>query len=116
MTRTWFKLPKKPVFAVAGIRRDTNEWGPTYSMVMTDACIHVADVHDRMPVILRREEWSDWLDGPPDDARLPCRLYPDVMMVNRTQKAGCVARWTAKSVGCFYEAGAQADVPAGHDD
>ena len=46
MTRTWLKLPKKPVFAVAGIRRDTNEWGPTYSMVMTDACIHVADVHD----------------------------------------------------------------------
>ena len=87
MTRTWFKLPKRPVFALAGIRRDTDEWGPAYSMVMTDACIHVADVHDLMPVILRREEWSDWLDGPPDDARLLCRPYPDVMMVTRTSES-----------------------------
>jgi putative SOS response-associated peptidase YedK len=29
-------------------------------MVMTEACIQVADVHDRMPVILRREDWADW--------------------------------------------------------
>jgi len=83
-TRTWFSLPEEPVFAVAGIWRDTDEWGPAYSMVMTEACIHVADVHDRMPVILRREDWSDWLDGPPDAAGLLCRPYPDLMMVQRT--------------------------------
>jgi hypothetical protein len=28
---------------------------------MTEACIHVAEVHDRMPVILKREDWGDWL-------------------------------------------------------
>lgn len=83
-TRTWFSLPDQDVFAVAGIWRDTAEWGPAYSMVMTEACIHVADVHDRMPVILRREDWADWLDGPPDAAGLLCRPYPELMVVNRT--------------------------------
>jgi putative SOS response-associated peptidase YedK len=83
-TRTWFSLPDEPVFAVAGIWRDTDEWGPAYSMVMTEACIHVANVHDRMPVNLRRQDWSDWLDGPPDAAGLLCRPYPDLMVRERT--------------------------------
>ena len=83
-TRTWFTLPDEDVFAVAGIWRDTPEWGPACSMVMTEACIHVADVHDRMPVILKRQDWADWLDGPPDAAGLLCRPYPDLMVVNRT--------------------------------
>ena len=30
------------VFAVAGLWRDTPEWGPAYTMVMTEACPHVA--------------------------------------------------------------------------
>jgi putative SOS response-associated peptidase YedK len=83
-TRTWFALPNEPVFAVAGIWSDTPQWGPAYSMVMTEACIHVADVHDRMPVILRRDDWGDWLDGAPDDARLLCRPYPDLMVRKQT--------------------------------
>ena len=70
-TRTWFALPGEELFAVAGIWRDTPEWGPAYSMVMTEACIHVADVHD----------------GAPDAVGLLCRPYPDLMVVNRTQQA-----------------------------
>ena len=58
---------------------------------MTQACTHVADVHDRMPVIVKREHWSDWLDGAPDDATLLCRPYPDLMVVNRTGE-----RWNAR--------------------
>jgi len=83
-TRTWFALPDSPVFAVAGIWRETDEWGPAYTMIMTDACLHVADVHDRMPVILQQEDWGDWLDGSPDAAQLLCRPYPDLMVVERT--------------------------------
>lgn len=85
-TRTWFSLPDEPVFAVAGLWRDTPEWGPAYSMVMTEACIQIADVHDRMPVIVRREDWAGWLDGPADAARVLCRPYPDVMQVRRTDE------------------------------
>lgn len=84
MTRTWFSLPDEPIFAAAGIWKDSPEWGPVYSMIMTEACIHVADVHDRMPVILKREDWEDWLDGPPDAAGLLCRPYPDLVVVDRT--------------------------------
>lgn len=90
-TRTWFSLPPEDssegVFAVAGLWRDTPEWGPAYTMVMTEACIHVADVHDRMPVILRRSDWGDWLDGPPDHATLLCRPYPDLMVKERSDES-----------------------------
>ena len=85
-TRTWFALPDQDIFAVAGLWRDTAEWGPAYTMVMTEACLHVADVHDRMPVILRRDDWADWLDGAPDKANLLCRPCPDLMVLNRTDQ------------------------------
>lgn len=90
-TRTWFSLPDQETFAVAGIWRESDEWGPVYSMVMTEACIHVADVHDRMPVILRPETWQDWLDGPPDAARLLCQPYPADMKMRRTDE-----RWSKR--------------------
>jgi putative SOS response-associated peptidase YedK len=85
-TRTWFSLPDEELFAVAGIWRDTPEWGPAYSMVMTEACSHVAGVHDRMPAILRRGDWADWLNGPPDAAGLLCRPYEMGMTVLRTEE------------------------------
>lgn len=101
-TRTWFSLPPtgaegdcpEGVFAVAGLWRDTPEWGPAYTMVMTEACQHVADVHDRMPVILKRQDWADWLDGPPDAAGLLCRPYPELMVVERTGES-----WNKPSYG-----------------
>ena len=86
-TRTWFTLPDQEVFAAAGLWRDTPEWGPAYTMVMTEACQHVADVHDRMPVILRRDDWADWLDGAPDKAGLLCRPYPELMVCERTAES-----------------------------
>ena len=90
-TRTWFSLPRddcpQEVFAAAGLWRDTPEWGPAYTMVMTEACVHVADVHDRMPVILKRADWADWLDGPPDSAGLLCRPYPELMVCERTSES-----------------------------
>jgi putative SOS response-associated peptidase YedK len=83
-TRTWLSLPDQPVFAVAGIWRDTPEWGPAYSMVMTEACVHVAEIHDRMPVILRRDQWAQWTEGAPDAARALCAPYEGEMAVRRT--------------------------------
>lgn len=86
MTRTWFSLPDQDTFAVAGIWRDTDEWGAAYSMVMTDACVHVADVHDRMPVVLLRNDWEHRVDGSPEEARALCQPYPAAMMVDRTNE------------------------------
>ena len=90
-TRTWFSLPDEEIFAVAGIWRDTAEWGLAYSMVMTDACAHVRGVHDRMPAILPRRDWSDWLDGAPDAAGILCRPYEADMKVERTAE-----RWASR--------------------
>jgi putative SOS response-associated peptidase YedK len=85
-TRTWFSLPGQELFAVAGIWRDTAEWGPAYSMVMTEACGCVEGVHDRMPAILPPSDWADWLDGPPDAAGLLCRPFEGLMIVERTEE------------------------------
>lgn len=92
-TKTWFSLPDEPLFGVAGLWNNSDQWGHVYTMVMTEACIHVADVHDRMPVILKRDDWQDWLDGAPDKARILCRPYPDLMVVNRTNEP-----WNARTV------------------
>jgi len=68
MTRTWFSLRDEPVFAWAGLWRVSDEWGPVYSGVMTDANEAVAPVHDRMPVLLHRDEYRQWLHGSFEDA------------------------------------------------
>jgi putative SOS response-associated peptidase YedK len=96
-TRTWFSLPDQELFAVAGIWRDTAEWGAAYSMVMTEACEPASlvgsdgralekPVHDRMPAILPRDDWGDWLEGPPDAAGLLCRPWEFGMHVLRTEE------------------------------
>ena len=90
-TRTWFTVPGEELFAVAGIWRDTPEWGAAYSMVMTEACADVQGVHDRMPAILPPANWRDWLGGPPDAAGLLCRPFEGDMRVERTAE-----RWAAR--------------------
>lgn len=87
MTRTWFSLPDQPVFAAAGIWRDSAEWGPVFSMVMTDASASVAPVHNRMPVILQPEQWDEWTAGPPAHARELCAPYTGEMILRRTDEA-----------------------------
>ena len=61
MTRTWFSVPDQPLFATAGIWRQTDEWGEAFSMIMTEANPQVAPIHNRMPVILPRDNWAQWL-------------------------------------------------------
>ena len=85
-TRTWFSLPDEEMFAVAGIWRDSDEWGAVYSMVMTEACIHVAGVHDRMPVILSPATQPAWTDGSPDEARALCVPYSGPMVMCPTDE------------------------------
>ena len=51
---------------------------------MTKACIHVADVYDRMPGILRRADRKDWLDEAPDAEGVFCPPYPDLVSVEHT--------------------------------
>ena len=84
MTRTWYSLAGADVFAVAGLWRPTEEWGAAYSMVMVDGCPQMAEVHDRMPVVLARESWEQWLAGTPAEAFALCQTCPDELAVDRT--------------------------------
>ena len=93
-TRTWLSLPDQPVFAIAGIWRDTDEWGPAYSMVMTGAAVGTADIHDRMPVILRPEDYEQWTASSSDDALALCVPYAGEVAINRTDQP-----WVKRSAG-----------------
>lgn len=86
-TRTWFSVTDQPVFAWAGMWRDSDEWGPVYSGLMTDANEAVAPAHDRMPVILHPDEHDAWLHGSIDDViAFQHRVFPpSLIAMDRTQ-------------------------------
>lgn len=85
-TRTWLSVPDQPVFAAAGIWRESVEWGLVYSMVMTKACLAMGDIHDRMPVLLAPEDYGAWLDGTPAAAFALCRPYEGELAIERTDQ------------------------------
>jgi putative SOS response-associated peptidase YedK len=66
-TRTWFSVKDQPIFAWAGMWKDSHEWGAVYSGLMTDCNAAVRPVHDRMPVLLHEEDYELWLRGSLDD-------------------------------------------------
>ncbi|WP_225008836.1 SOS response-associated peptidase [Novosphingobium percolationis] len=92
MTRTWYSLPGEELFAVAGLWRPTAEWGDAYSMVMVEGCPSMADVHDRMPVVLAGEDRARWLNGDPIEAFALCRTWANPLAVDRTQD-----RWASRT-------------------
>lgn len=64
--------PEDGVLAMAGlwaVWKDpaTGLWVPSAAVVTTAANRLVAGIHDRMPVLLPREAWDDWLDPDVDD-------------------------------------------------
>lgn len=54
------------IFAFAGIwdrwKRPDKSWVATCSIVTTAANVLMSGIHDRMPVILQRENYDVWLD------------------------------------------------------
>lgn len=81
----YYIRPKdEELFAFAGVYgtwRDQEgvDWG-TYSIITTTPNDQMAPIHDRMPVILRREDEALWLDPSNDDMDLLTSLmcpYPD---------------------------------------
>jgi len=77
-------VPDAPLFAAAGVWRNTDEWGEASSMIMTEANEQVAPVHNRIPVILQRENWRKWLDGTPYEAFDLCIPFAGKLKVDRT--------------------------------
>lgn len=94
MTRTWYGLAKAELFAVAGLWRPTAEWGDTYTLVMVDGHPRMAEVHDRMPLILSHAAQRYWLEGTPEDALALCRTWDGDLTVDRTGE-----RWAGGAAG-----------------
>ena len=86
MTRTWYCLPDTEVMAVAGLWRATAEWGEAYTLVMVDGHPQMAEVHDRMPLILSHAAQRYWLEGTAEDALALCRTWEGEIAVERTSE------------------------------
>ncbi len=95
-TRSWLSRPDAELFAVAGVWRDSEEWGRCYSMVMTEACGAAAECHSRMPVLLRDEDRARWTGGSPEEALDLCRPWEGPLTLDRTDEpwAGSAATAT----------------------
>lgn len=54
------------LFAFAGLSNVTKdaagEWVISYAIITEPAAPHIAEIHDRMPLILPRSLWDEWLD------------------------------------------------------
>jgi putative SOS response-associated peptidase YedK len=71
-------------FGIAGIWENwkeppSGEWIRTFAIITTDANALVAEIHDRMPVILPREGYARWL-GEEADTRDLMRPFPAELM------------------------------------
>lgn len=86
MTRSWLSRPDAELFAVAGLWRDTAEWGPAYAMVMTDATGAAAQCHTRMPVLLREDDWARYTDGSVEEAFDLCVPWTGDLLLDRTSQ------------------------------
>jgi putative SOS response-associated peptidase YedK len=71
-------------FGLAGLWENwkdpsTGEWVRTFAVLTTAANELVAGIHDRMPLILRREDFDRWLGIEPDPSDLLRPFAPDAM-------------------------------------
>jgi putative SOS response-associated peptidase YedK len=72
--------PERPAFAFAGVwegwRNPEGEITRSFAIITTNANEKLAPVHDRMPVILKREDEDAWLDPGSAEPRLQSLLAP----------------------------------------
>jgi putative SOS response-associated peptidase YedK len=60
----------------AGWRDPAGEVRRTFTIITTTASTSIADLHDRMPVILSADRWATWLDPSRDVGELTALLVP----------------------------------------
>lgn len=84
MTRNWLSRPDVALFAAAGVWRDSDEWGACYSMITTDAAGRAAEVHTRMPVLLREADWGRYTKGSAQEALALCVPWQGELTLERT--------------------------------
>ena len=70
----------------------SGEWVRTFAIITTDANELVAEIHDRMPLILAAADYARWLSDEPDPRDLmrpfpaqPMRMWPISTRVNKPE-------------------------------
>jgi putative SOS response-associated peptidase YedK len=70
----------------------SGEWIRTFAIITTDANELVANIHDRMPLILAPSDYEEWLCDYPDPRELmqpfpagPMRMWPISARVNKPE-------------------------------
>ena len=70
----------------------SSEWVRTFAIITTDANDLVAEIHDRMPLILAPTDYTRWLSDEPDPGDLmrsfpaePMRMWPISTRVNKPE-------------------------------
>ncbi|MGP6172267.1 SOS response-associated peptidase family protein [Microbacterium sp. A196] len=87
--RVWheFALEDGALFGMAAVtqrgRTPDGEWVTCYSIVMAPAPPHLADVHDRMPVLIPARMSDEWLTGAPDRGLIDHALAESAEMSER---------------------------------
>jgi hypothetical protein len=66
-TRAWFSINRQSLVAWAGICRNTPEFGPVFAGMTGEANEKVRPYNDRMPILLKREDYEIWLHGDVQD-------------------------------------------------
>jgi putative SOS response-associated peptidase YedK len=66
----------------------TGEWERTFAIITTDANALVAGIHDRMPLILRREVITRCLRTEPDPRDLLRPYPPQLMTIEPVRRPG----------------------------
>ncbi len=80
----WFSLPSQPIFAMAGIWRDTTDM-PVFAMLTTEPNALVEPLHPKaMPVILHPEDYDVWLTADWKDAKRLVAPFPSQLMAVET--------------------------------
>lgn len=73
-------LNAPPLLALAGLWESWRNEFESFTILTTDANAFMRPLHDRMPVILPRERWAQWLDpswsGPESDAERASWMAP----------------------------------------
>lgn len=78
-TQHWFSVPSSPIFACAGIWRDSDV--ASFALLTTEANPLVSGCRGRtMPVILHPEDHALWLTGPWKEAQRLAAPFPSQLM------------------------------------
>ncbi len=80
----WFSVPSEPVFAFAGIWRDSEV--PSFAFLTCEPNNLVGQVHEKaMPCILNPEDYDRWLSADWKEARDLVAPFPSQLMLMETR-------------------------------